>query len=365
MTMNKVSYDQLEKLKKQWVSTIDAIVDPLVVIDSEYRIIRSNKAFATACGQDIRQLIGKKSYKVFSEVDAPTDGCPIDETIKTGEPILRELSNVQEGKYFEISTQILSEDNAKNKEILVIYKDRTLANQLKKQLIHSEKLASIGVLAGGIAHELNNPLAGIIAFSQSLLLDIDKSDEILYESVTEIENAAKRCSDIVESLLVYARQNPDYHSKITDKKADIVENIKTAVKFVEIGNQKFPTNVEICSKSESIIIESDKNKLLQIFINIIQNAVQASNPEDTVKVTIEEKTKHIVVRISDKGHGMSSKVLDRIFDPFFSTKPEGEGTGLGLAITLGLLKELQSEIDVKSKENKGTTFTLTLPRKLT
>ncbi len=365
MTMNKVSYDQLEKLKKQWVSTLDAIVDPLVVIDSDYRIIRSNKAFAKACNKDFRQLIGKKSYKVFSHSDKPTYGCPIKETIETRESITRELSNVQEGKFFEVSTQILSEENAANKEILVIYKDRTLANQLKKQLIHSEKLASIGVLAGGIAHELNNPLAGIIAFSQSLLLDIDKSDEILYESVSEIENAAKRCSDIVESLLVYARQNPDYHAKIKDKKADIIDNIKTAIKFVEIGNKSFPTNVEIITKCESVIIDSDKNKLLQIFINIIQNAVQASKPEDIVKIVIEEASEEVIVSIIDKGHGMSPKVLDKIFDPFFSTKPEGEGTGLGLAITLGLLKELQCEIDVKSQENKGTTFTLTLPRKLT
>ena len=107
------------------------------------------------------------------------------------------------------------------------------------------------------------------------------------------------------------------------------------------------------------------NKLLQIFINIIQNAVQASKPEDVVQVVIKEASEDVIVSISDKGHGMNTKVLDKIFDPFFSTKPEGEGTGLGLAISLGLIKELQCEIDVKSKENKGTTFTLTLPRKLT
>ena len=80
---------------------------------------------------------------------------------------------------------------------------------------------------------------------------------------------------------------------------------------------------------------------------------------------IEEQSEDVIVSISDEGHGMNQKVLDKIFDPFFSTKPEGEGTGLGLAITLGLLKELQSEIDVKSKENEGTTFTLTFPRELT
>ena len=307
MTMNKVSYDQLEKLKKQWVSTIDAILDPLVVIDSEYRIIRSNKAFAKACNLDIRQLIGKKSYEVFSHTDKPTEGCPIEETIQSGKAIMRELSNVQEDKFFEVSTQILSEEDAKNKEILVIYKDRTLANQLKKQLIHSEKLASIGVLAGGIAHELNNPLAGIIAFSQSLLLDIDKSDEVLYESVTEIENAAKRCSAIVESLLVYARQNPDYHAKIKDKKADIIENIKTAIKFVKIGNKSFTSNIEIITNSESVIIASDKNKLLQIFINIIQNAVHASKAEDPVKIMIEEQSEDVIVIISDEDHWYESK----------------------------------------------------------
>ena len=91
MTMNKVSYDQLEKLKKQWVSTIDAILDPLVVIDSEYRIIRSNKAFAKACNLDIRQLIGKKSYEVFSHTDKPTEGCPIEETIQSGKAIMKTI----------------------------------------------------------------------------------------------------------------------------------------------------------------------------------------------------------------------------------------------------------------------------------
>ena len=218
------------------------------------------------------------------------------------------------------------------------------------------------MLAGGIAHELNNPLAGIIAFSQSLLLDVDESNEVLYESIKEIENAAKRCSDIVESLLVYARQNPEYQTKITDKKTDIIENIKTAVKFVEIGNKTFPVNVEIINDSEKVIIDSDKNKLLQIFINIIQNAVQASKNNKKVSIRVEESDREVVVKVIDRGHGMEQKILDKIFDPFFSTKPEGEGTGLGLAITLGLIKDLKSDINVESQVNNGTTVTIVLPR---
>ena len=226
MTKQTLSYDHLERLKKQWVSTIDAIVDPLLVVNEKYEIIRSNKVFAENTNIDIKQVPGKLCYEVFASRDKPCEGCPLQDTIKERKSLTKELSTVKINKYYELTTQILSEEKDKATEVLIIYKDRTLANQLKKQLVHSEKLASIGTLAGGIAHELNNPLAGIIAFSQAVLMDVDKSDVVLYESIKEIENAAQRCSEIIQSLLVYARQNLTITIKSQTKKWILLKILK-------------------------------------------------------------------------------------------------------------------------------------------
>ena len=362
MTKQTLSYDHLERLKKQWVSTIDAIVDPLLVVNEKYEIIRSNKVFAENTNIDIKQVPGKLCYEVFASRDKPCEGCPLQDTIKERKSLTKELSTVKINKYYELTTQILSEEKDKATEVLIIYKDRTLANQLKKQLVHSEKLASIGTLAGGIAHELNNPLAGIIAFSQAVLMDVDKSDVVLYESIKEIENAAQRCSEIIQSLLVYARQNPDYHHKITNEKMDIIENIKNAIKFVEIGMKNNGVEIEFPHKENTLEIQSDKNKLLQVFINIIQNAVYASSSGKKVKIDLKSEDNNITITIIDEGTGMDSDTLSKIYDPFFSTKPEGEGTGLGLAITLGIVKELGGNIQVESKVNKGTKFILSLAK---
>ena len=235
---------------------------------------------------------------------------------KKENPLQKKLSTVKINKYYELTTQILSEEKDKATEVLIIYKDRTLANQLKKQLVHSEKLASIGTLAGGIAHELNNPLAGIIAFSQAVLMDVDKSDVVLYESIKEIENAAQRCSEIIQSLLVYARAEPDYHHKITNEKMDIIENIKNAIKFVEIGMKNNGVEIEFPHKENTLEIQSDKNKLLQVFINIIQNAVYASSSGKKVKIDLKSEDNNITITIIDEGTGMDSDTLSKIYTRF-------------------------------------------------
>ena len=136
---------------------------------------------------------------------------------------------------------------------------------------------------------------------------------------------------------------------------DIIENIKNAIKFVEIGMKNNGVEIEFPHKENTLEIQSDKNKLLQVFINIIQNAVYASSSGKKVKIDLKSEDNNITITIIDEGTGMDSDTLSKIYDPFFSTKPEGEGTGLGLAITLGIVKELGGNIQVESKVNKGTS----------
>jgi len=230
--------------------------------------------------------------------------------------------------------------------------------QKQEQLIQSKKMASIGTFSSGIAHEINNPLNNISLSADILLEDFDSMDEKeIREILSDIMEQTERASKIVRNLLDFSRarapdREPLYVDYVLHKTTDLIAN--------ELRIHKIALHKEIADNIPRVY--GDQHKLQQVFLNLIINAEQAIG--DYGRIVIKARTcdnKYIRIDIRDTGPGISPENLDRIFDPFFTTKEAGKGTGLGLAIVYGIVEKHGGYIEVTSKIDKGTTFSVYLP----
>ncbi len=226
---------------------------------------------------------------------------------------------------------------------------------MEKKLLQADKLSSIGRLAAGIAHEINNPLGVILGYTQLMLRTVDKSSE-QYEDLKTIEKHARMCKVIVEDLLKFSRA-----TQTKKETVDIHRVIREVISMLDYQLRSSNIAVE-CSFDESAKwLEWDVNKMKQVFINMIVNAKDAIKRDGCIRIKTLRKNDKVFIHIEDNGCGIPREHLDKIFDPFFTTKPPGEGTGLGLAVSYGIITEHGGEIMVESEPNKGTVFTLIFP----
>jgi two-component system NtrC family sensor kinase len=229
--------------------------------------------------------------------------------------------------------------------------------EMQGHLIQSEKLASLGKLAAGIAHEINNPLGGILIYSHLLLEDVDKNSPH-YENLNKIVKETSRCKDIVKGLLEFARPKEPETSQI-----NIDDIVESSLAIME--RQALFQNIKIKKSYTSDLpkIVADSAQLQQVFMNIILNAAEAmdGNGVLSLSTSLDGDKKYIEVKFSDTGHGIKEEDMKRLFEPFFSTKEVGKGTGLGLAISYSIIQKHQGTIEVQSRVGKGSTFTVKLP----
>jgi len=367
--MDQQSPDQLvgfvEELKRRWVATIDALVDPLMFINKSYTIERANRALAQFSGENaIPAVIGQKCYKVFAQRENPCDGCLLSESVEKKVAHSFNLNDVRSKHFFEVSSQPVFDKEGELEGCVHIYRDRTEASALQEQLIQSEKLASIGLLAGGIAHEINNPLGGILIFSQMLLRELPE-DSPYREDIAEIESATQRCKSIVERLLDFARSQPaDLQSKKIIP-VDVSEAVKSALRFAKVHTHAKKVEILENWHPEPLMVMGDRNTFIQLFLNLMQNAYHAMPDGGTMILKSGTMTRNKKPfgswEVCDTGVGIAEEHLNRIFDPFFTTKEPGEGTGLGLSICYGICQEAGGSLEVESTLNKGTRFQVILP----
>jgi two-component system NtrC family sensor kinase len=228
--------------------------------------------------------------------------------------------------------------------------------EMQEHLIQSEKLASLGKLAAGIAHEINNPLGGILIYSHLLLEDTSKKSPH-YENLKKIVKETSRCKDIVKGLLEFARPKEPEMTLI-----DINDAVDRSLAIVE-GQAIFQNiTLDKTYRPDLPKIVADGSQLQQVFMNIIINAAEAMDGKGKLSLSTSMNTDgtHIEVKISDTGHGIKEEDKKRLFEPFFSTKEVGKGTGLGLAISYSIIQKHQGTIEVESKAGKGSAFTIKL-----
>jgi two-component system NtrC family sensor kinase len=241
------------------------------------------------------------------------------------------------------------------------------AEQLNRQLMQASKLASLGEIAAGVAHEINNPLAIMLTENQ-IIRDFsedypDLNSEFkteLFESLTQIDNQVQRCNHITHNLLRFARR-----SQTVTEMVDLNVCLQEVIELLEKRGKS--SGVEFVADLQRDLprVLSDPSQLQQVFVNLAANAIDAHDgkPYGTIRVStrVNDASQGVEISIADTGSGMPREILERIFDPFFTTKPVGRGTGLGLSISYNLIKELGGVISVQSEVGKGTEFKIFLP----
>jgi signal transduction histidine kinase len=254
----------------------------------------------------------------------------------------------------------LDRDPAQNQETLhFLVKDIDHRKSMEQQMAQADKLASIGQLAAGIAHEINNPLGIILGYTQLLLRGEQAGDE-RYSDLKTIEKHVRNCKLIVEDLLNFAR------SSETEKEAvSIHRAIDDVLNFIQHHSDL--GRIEVVRRYAKNIpaVLLDEKKIKQVLINLIMNAKDAVGQAGTITLGTEYDSEgcQVLIRVSDTGYGIEEKNLSRIFDPFFTTKPTGEATGLGLSVSYAIVKSQGGDISVQSRPGRGTVFTVELPIK--
>jgi signal transduction histidine kinase len=242
-------------------------------------------------------------------------------------------------------------------------RNSSLYRQLQEtqaQLIQAEKMSALGQLAGGLAHEINNPLSGILGLTQLVLENTDASSQN-YTDLKEIEKAVFRCKKIIVSLLSFARQEKTRMEPVSINEA-IEETLTLCARQMELKRIKITRNLA----PGLPMVNADFQQLMQVFLNLFTNARDAMAEGGEIIIatsllTPPAGTQMVMTSITDTGSGISREILNRIFDPFFTTKPVGKGTGLGLSVCLGMINKHNGTIKAQSEAGKGSTFTISLP----
>ncbi|MBU0754475.1 MAG: PAS domain-containing protein [Planctomycetes bacterium] len=239
----------------------------------------------------------------------------------------------------------------------VILKNRTAQIEMERHLIQMEKLNSLGKLVAGFAHELNNPLTSVIGFSQLLMAEV--GDKTVHEEITAIHDHALRCKKIIDNLLAFARKN------LPEKKAIFLNDVIVSTVNL-LGYQLKREGINICLHLEEDLpeIKVDPVQVQQVLVNLIENSRYelSRNREDGEIIVSTYKTPdQAVIRVRDNGPGIAASEIGKVFDPFYTTKPVGEGTGLGLSLSFGIMQQQGGALRVENLPSKGVEFEMSFP----
>ncbi|MEW6333567.1 MAG: PAS domain S-box protein [Thermodesulfobacteriota bacterium] len=362
--------NELREANEFFRNLISSSVDGIIAADMKGNIFIFNQGAETLTGYTAEEMIGKVhitrlypegvAHDIMRRLRSPDEGG----TGKLNPSQLNLVSKDGEEIPFQLSASLIYDSTGREIASVGIFTDlRPRLDMERKfqethlQLISSEKLASLGKLAAGIAHEINNPLGGILIYSSLMLEDLPENDA-KRQDLARIVQEAGRCKEIVKSLLEFARQSEPKMEPV-----DINRAITEGLFFLE--NQALFHNIRIIKKlSPSIPFAlGNAGQLKQVFMNIIVNAAEAMHGAGTLTIcsSYDPAPKSITITFTDTGEGIPEENLSRIFDPFFTTKEIGKGTGLGLSTSYGIIEAHGSKIEVKSKVGEGTTFTISLP----
>jgi signal transduction histidine kinase len=291
-------------------------------------------------------------HKLLFDRDTPCPGCPVPEALETGKGVRAEIS--QRGRTYAMAAYPLTGEG----RVVCTYRDISDEREMTRRLIETEKMAAVGQLAGGVAHEINNPLGGILAFAQLMKRDEGRSASDM-ESLELIEESALRCKRIVESLLKFSR-----HSKTEDRRTFQLNKCAedSAVLFGAQLKAYPKVRLELRLTPELPELFGDPGQLSQVMLNLLQNGLHALPPSGGVLALETGKDgDRCFFRVIDTGSGIDERYVARIFEPSFTTKPPGQGTGLGLAIAYRIVEDHGGIFKVDTHKGEGSRFTVYIP----
>jgi len=380
----------LKHSQKMLRAVFDGILDPLVLLGEDMKVKMVNKAAAEYCGisEDL-VIFESECHKMFRDSAAPCQGCEVPKAITSGENIQFERKGFMDPERLEkVYLYPVKNEDTNVWDILIRINDITERRLLEKQMIHQEKMATLGVLVASVAHEINNPI-GFISFNIPILKDYinelisiadahvqkkpgfelfnmpyeDFHDDI-YKLLDNLDHGSARIKTFISNLKKFSQVKNNIEEKWMDLNSTIerVLNISQVLQLKNIKSLK--TNIpENLPK-----IWSDPHALEQILLNLLINAAQAVSKEKDSRVELNVEIRnssfdHIIFEVADNGVGIDEEIQKKIFEPFFTSKSLGVGTGLGLYVCKDLVHSLRGRIEVESEPGKGSKFRVILPDK--
>ncbi len=359
--------EELERKKQEIQSILDGISDVLAVISPDLRIQYVNPVFFRYF--DDPQPQGKRCHDVFRRSPEPCVGCPVQTTLATGKPDrVTYLDRRGDSTiHFELVTAPIRDPHGTTCGVLLTKRDVTLEKEYQAKYTQAEKMATIGMLAAGVAHEINNPLASISGFAEALgrrlpqlrqrLGEADPLVTDLTEYIGIIVEECSRCRDIVLGLLSFSRQRA-----CTGQRLDLVQLVRDTLKILSHKIKEEP-GVQLVQDLAPLRlpIAGDPSELKQVLVNLVLNAFDAVRPKGTITVRAYAEGAHAILAVEDDGHGIPPGIMDKLFLPFFTTKTQGHSIGIGLSICYGIIQQHGGEITVCSEPGHGAVFRVRLP----
>lgn len=360
--------NELRESEEKYRSMMAAMNDAVYICSPEYRITYMNPTMAERIGAD---KIGEKCYRANFQSDEKCPWCVFDK-VNRGKHVEYEFTSPLTNRYYVVSNSpIFHQDGSVSK--LAIVRDITEVKKLERQLLRAQKMEAIGSLAGGVAHDLNNVLSGLINYPELLLMDMP-DDNPYRKHILKIQKAGEKSAAIVQDLLTLARRGVAV-TEIVNLKSIVREYLESA-EFENLQRNHPNVRLKTHFDSDLLNVPGSPVHLSKTVMNLVSNATEAIAEHGTVRVSAEniyietpvkgydtvEKGDYVVLKVTDSGSGISREDMDKIFEPFYTKKVMGRsGTGLGMTVVWGTVKDHKGYIDVHSVTGKGTTFCLYFP----
>lgn len=347
---------------------IDGILHPIYTINDDWKLVAINQGQADAAHKPIAKLVGRICYEAFHGRVSPCDHCQAHHTLRHKQPqawSTRWLGDDHLPQEWDINAYPVPAKQAESASAVIVWQDRTEERRLEQSLLQAGKLAAIGQLAAGVAHEINNPLTVINANAEMLKLTIKESDDPdNYEGLDLIHRAGVRAARVVGGLLDFAREHQYIFVPL-----DINQSLEQALELVAYQMNVAHVTVQLDLAPSLPRVAASSEHIKSVWINLLVNARDALRDANTAvphitittRLTHIENNPHIQVTIKDNGPGISPAEAAHIFEPFYTTKDPGKGTGLGLATCLRIIKQHHGSIEMVSDTGQGATFIILLP----
>jgi len=350
----------ISRSQKEWQTTFDGITDLITIHDKDYNIRKANKAVAGYFGLPLQEIINKKCHDIFHGSCSPIVNCPHRISLQEKRSATEEVHDPKTNRLFRVSTfPYYSPEGGEFIGSIHVARDITEEKDTEMRLIMSERLAALGQMASGLAHEINTPLASIAGCAEGLLMKVknNRYDPKLFEEYLQIvEEEILRCKSITTGMLSFVRT-----STYEKKEVRINEALDKALEIISFQGRLRDVELVRNYQADLPAINASEGELRQVFLALMTNALDAMENSGTLTLETKAEGGSVIIKIADSGPGIAPEHLNRIFDPFFTTKSDKGGTGLGLSIAFKIMANHNGTIDARSEEGKGTTFTLALP----
>ena len=367
----KSSNIELERKRRDVQDILNGIPDVVAVVSPQYRVLSVNSAFNATYGD--RDPLGLPCYQVFKGEDKPCSPCPLLMARKEDRKVCRQLQimNVDgENRQIECSAALMPGTGDVPGKVLLLHRDVTVEKQYQAKYFQAERMATVGVLAEGVAHEINNPLTSIRGFAEALSGHMDQLGECLkgdepcgkllatFEEYLDIVlQECNRCSDIVQNMLSFGHR--DVRTMAIVNINNIIVN---CLKLLHPRLSTLPSGIIALSLSEEEpCLMGHPGELMQVALNLILNALYEVRGNGTIHISTSVADGMVLLQVSDTGQGIAPENIDKLFEPFFTTKPVGQGIGIGLSTCYNIITKHGGEISASSEPGQGAVFKVVLP----